>query len=349
MAGAGQPFYMPITWPVGHVTSALTRDVDEAPPQKPTPTPELDLKGHLTSMCASARSFLLALAAIYLVYPDGSYPAFGRAATLEWSWMWPIILRDLLATWIICGCWDYFLYFGFGFPWLKQKMAKYKMNPKYPSNSQIIHDATVTTIASLTGAGVEIMCCHFWCTGMFPKFNPILSSNPIWNLMWAVTITHWRVPHFWLIHRSMHPWKINGIPDVGKFLYRYVHSLHHKSYNPTAFSGTNMHPVESTLYYSACLIFVPFGCHPAVVLGCIFDCAVGAWLGHDGFQYPGSGDYFHLLHHANFDCNYGAMHVPIDKWLGTYIGDKNDLKKVWGTKPAGADANETSVHASKKE
>jgi sterol desaturase/sphingolipid hydroxylase (fatty acid hydroxylase superfamily) len=33
-----------------------------------------------------------------------------------------------------------------------------------------------------------------------------------------------------------------------------VHSLHHKSYNPTAFSGTNMHPVESTLYYSAALI-----------------------------------------------------------------------------------------------
>ncbi|CAE8643181.1 unnamed protein product [Polarella glacialis] len=142
----------------------------------------------------------------------------------------------------------------------------------------------------------------------------------------------------------MHPWKTSSVPDVGKFLYRHVHSLHHKSYNPTAFSGTSMHPVESTLYYSACLIAVPFGCHPTVVLACIFDCAVGAWLGHDGFQMPGNCDYFHQLHHAHFDCNYGASPVPIDKWLGTYIGDKSDLSKVWGKKAAGADVSETPVH-----
>ena len=58
----------------------------------------------------------------------------------------------------------------------------------------------------------------------------------------------------------------------------------------------------------------------AIPLACIIDCAVGAWLGHDGFQWPGSGDYFHQLHHMHFDCNYGAMHVPIDKWLGTFAG-----------------------------
>ena len=63
-----------------------------------------------------------------------------------------------------------------------------------------------------------------------------------------------------------------------------MHSLHHKSYNPTAFSGTNMHPVESTLYYSAALIPVAFGLHPVHALGVIVDCAMGAWLGHDGFQ-----------------------------------------------------------------
>jgi len=107
-----------------------------------------------------------------------------------------------------------------------------------------------------------------------------------------------------------------------------------------------MHPLESTLYYSAALIAVVFGCHPAIVLGCIIDCGVGAWLGHDGFQWPGSGDYFHMLHHAHFDCNYGAMHVPIDKWLGTFISCKEDLRKVWGDKVAGEEANETPAGGS---
>lgn len=142
----------------------------------------------------------------------------------------------------------------------------------------------------------------------------------------------------------MHPWKSTMVPDLGKFLYKHVHALHHKSYNPTAFSGTNMHPVEATLYYTSCLIAVAFGRHPVIVLGCIADCAIGAWLGHDGFNFPGNGDYFHQLHHAHFDCNYGATHVPLDWLFGTYIGSKEELKNIWGNRKAGAEANETRVH-----
>ena len=140
-----------------------------------------------------------------------------------------------------------------------------------------------TTIATLCASGIEIALCHLWATGRLSMSHDLWSPT---TLLWAITITHWRVPHFWVIHRSMHPWRVEGIPDVGKFLYRHVHSLHHKSYNPTAFSGTNMHPVESTLYYSAAFIPVFFGAHPAIALGCLVDCAVGAWLGHDGFQFP---------------------------------------------------------------
>ena len=52
----------------------------------------------------------------------------------------------------------------------------------------------------------------------------------------------------------------------------------------------------------------------------------------------------HRLHHAHFDCNYGATHIPIDNWMGTFIASKADLKKIWGRTKAGADANETAVH-----
>ena len=84
---------------------------------------------------------------------------------------------------------------------------------------------------------------------------------------------------------SIYSKQIDGVPDVGKFLYRKVHFLHHKSYNPTAFSGTSMHVVEATLYYSAGMVPVLVaGLHPVVALAWIIDCAVGAWLGHDGFQ-----------------------------------------------------------------
>ena len=76
-----------------------------------------------------------------------------------------------------------------------------------------------------------------------------------------------------------------GIPDIGKFLYKHIHSLHHKSYNPTAFSGTSMHFIEATVYFSAALQPVILGnLHPVMPLAWIISLALDAWLGHDGFQ-----------------------------------------------------------------
>jgi 4-alpha-methyl-delta7-sterol-4alpha-methyl oxidase len=76
-----------------------------------------------------------------------------------------------------------------------------------------------------------------------------------------------------------------GIPDIGKFLYKNIHSLHHKSYNPTAFSGTSMHAIEAITYFSAAIQPVIMGnLHPVIPLAWIMSLALDAWLGHDGFQ-----------------------------------------------------------------
>jgi hypothetical protein len=32
----------------------------------------------------------------------------------------------------------------------------------------------------------------------------------------------------------------------------------------------------------------------------------GVQIGHDGFDAPGGGSYYHQLHHAHYECNYGA-------------------------------------------
>lgn len=333
-----QPWYMPFFWPLGHVTKALRLSVTSQALEPLQATPDLDFIGHLTSVVASLRSFLLA----YLAITATDYPAFGAASQWSFQWMWPILLRNLLATWVICGFWDWFLYLS---P-MKEVLRPFKMNPKYPPVAQLRHDAVATSVASCCGTAVEIFLCRAWATGQL-AMQPTLQEAPLWTLFWAATIVHWRIPHFYLMHRALHPWRTTHVPDVGKFLYRHVHAQHHKSYLPTAFSGTNMHPVEATLYYLMPSLFMAYmlRLHPAIPLGCMIDCAVGAWLGHDGFRWPGAGDYFHQLHHEHFDCNYGAQHVPIDKWLGTYCGSKEDLKKVWHNAPAGKSANlqDTSV------
>lgn len=66
-------------------------------------TPSLDFKGHASSCVAALRSFLLA----YLAIQTADYPAFGAATELRWAWIWPLLLRNLAATWVICGFWDW--------------------------------------------------------------------------------------------------------------------------------------------------------------------------------------------------------------------------------------------------
>ena len=69
-----------------------------------------------------------------------------------------IVTRNLIFTWVMCGVWDWFLYFS---P-MKEKMHKYKITPKYPSNTQFMHDAKYTTLASLIAAGIEICLSNLW-------------------------------------------------------------------------------------------------------------------------------------------------------------------------------------------
>ena len=76
MAGAGQPWYMPLLWPVAHVTNAISKPENEKVPNN-VAVAKLDLVGHLTAVFAALRSFTLAYIAIYWLYDDFDYPAFG--------------------------------------------------------------------------------------------------------------------------------------------------------------------------------------------------------------------------------------------------------------------------------
>jgi len=73
------------------------------------------ISGHTGAMTTSLRSFAIAYFVVYIIHggDDGfQYPAFGRGAEWDWAWMWPILLRNLIGAWAICGFWDYLLYFS---------------------------------------------------------------------------------------------------------------------------------------------------------------------------------------------------------------------------------------------
>merc|ERR1740130_1048990 len=250
--------------------------------------------------------------------------------------MMQIVYRDLFLMVLVAGGVDWLLYFS---PW-KDKNTVLKFNKKYPAWDQVHRDLFWTTHATLLASLQEILVMKWWASGNFTSAlfgtAPAGETSVPWNtpffgseytpyfILWTMTMLYWRIIHFWCIHRCMHPWwnRKNGLAqgDVGAFLYRYVHSHHHKSYNPTAFSGFSMTPVESISYISAALIPLLFrcGCHPWIHLYTKIDLIVGAQIGHSGFDEEGGGSYYHQLHHAHFECNYGDSAGPMDWLLGTF-------------------------------
>jgi len=321
MSASSRTFYAPIFFPLANVFSAYKLPWDEVVETPKKILGSLNITGYLTLVATAVRSAILAYIAMYWCT---DYPAFGSGKNLEFGWIMKIVTRDLVFTWAVCGFWDWFLYFS---P-MKEKLHKYKITPKYPSNSQFFHDAKYTTLASLIAAGIEVCLCHLWSLGVL-SYQQDWWESPFINFAVLGTTTILRSPHFYSMHRVMHPWRSSYLPDMGKFLYKHVHSLHHKSHNPTSWSGTSMHPVESFLYYSVCIIPALAGFHPLIPLAFIVDAGLAAWTSHDGFTWPGTGNPFHMLHHSAFDCNYGNEQIPLDKFFGTFADKKEDVGSIW--------------------
>lgn len=271
--------------------------------------------------------FLVALAICTYFF---DFTQMDKYRTFSQDWIIPVVVRCLLVNWIIAGTWDFLMYSKYS-P-LFEIMKPYKFNTVYPSGWQIFHDFCFSTCSTLISAGMEIYLLNAWATNKLP-LNPVAAAGTPWyadntTLVWLVSMPFWRLAHFYMVHRMMHPWhwEIFGI-DIGAVIYRYVHKLHHKSSNPTSWSGISMHPIESFTYYTASLIPVYFGAHPLVFYYTMQDLSLAALIGHDGFgSMPGGGSQTHWLHHHYGDLNYSENYAPFDNLFGTFAATPEEAE-----------------------
>ena len=191
---------------------------------------------------------------------------------------------------------------------------------------------------------------------------PVFWSYPLYSLFWLLIIPYWVYTvhlcvllflchlshllwwkadfHFYWAHRACHPWKKFGKWDLGKIIYRKFHYWHHIDHNPGPWSALNANPIENWFMFTA--FFFPFlfiAQHPYHIHFNKFFSILSTFPNHDGFDSPGGGSYYHYLHHAHFDCNYGSPMVPFDHWFGTYSDGTKYKKKKWFVAPTYKSSN----------
>jgi len=244
-------------------------------------------------------------------------PSLEVTATLSADWIALLYIRNLLLMIAVAG--GLHLYF-YGAKKQGDKL-RYdtrdlsEMNKLFSFSCQFA-DNVFWTLAS----GVTIWTLYevlmFWAMGN--GYAPVLlwADNPLWFVLLFLLTPIWISFHFYWVHRWLH-W-----PP----LYRLAHALHHRNTNIGPWSGLSMHPVEHVIFFSSILIHFILPSSPIHILFHMQHQSLTAATSHTGYEallmqdkkHLALGTFHHQMHHRYFDCNYGNLEMPWDKWFGSF-------------------------------
>lgn len=243
-------------------------------------------------------------------------PALERCKTFEFGWITEMYLRNLgLMVLVAGGLHLYFYTFG------KQGTdRKYDARPLAKGRiftlGNQVHDNMFWTCASGVTVWTAYEAVLMW--GFANGYIPILAfaDNPIWFVALFVLIPVWESFYFYWIHRLLH------VPAF----YKLAHHLHHRNTNVGPWSGLSMHPVEHILYLGSAMVHWVIVSHPVHVLYHLQYFCLTAATTHTGFEglvikdknRLSLGTFHHQMHHRYFECNYGGLEMPWDKWFGSF-------------------------------
>jgi sterol desaturase/sphingolipid hydroxylase (fatty acid hydroxylase superfamily) len=254
-----------------------------------------------------------------LLYWRFVIPSVETMKTLAWGWALWLYATNALAIFAMYGSVELFYY-------VKRKQGtRFKFNGKFPSDEpsdvfwfkrQNIDNVLRSFLISIPlWTLVEVLFLWAFATGRAPWLS--WADHPIYLAALVLLVPAIHEVHFFVVHRAIH-WAP---------LYRWIHSIHHNSINPSPWSSLSMHPVEAFLYHSVAFWHLVIPSNPIVALFQLHVAGFGALNGHIGFDKLeltedsalDSHAWAHYLHHKYFEVNYGGDGlIPLDKWFGTW-------------------------------
>src|SRR5579862_1227691 len=264
--------------------------------------------------------YLWPWAALFLCVSWASWhyavPELQSPRRLSMSWILSLLGWNLTTLVIIASAWHFWFYVR------RAQGTHHKLNPRWLSTGNPtflfkdqLWDNVFWNIGSAVPiwTGYEVLSLWLQARGVIPTVQ--FADHPAYCALLFSMTPLWIVCHFYFTHRLIH-WQP---------LYRAIHYIHHKNYNPGPWSGLAMHPVEHVILFSDVLLFWVIPSHPLNAIYVLTLTALSAPEGHLGFDALSLGDEhsfalgdrMHYLHHKYVTVNFGSPMLPLDKWLGT--------------------------------
>jgi sterol desaturase/sphingolipid hydroxylase (fatty acid hydroxylase superfamily) len=261
-------------------------------------------------------NILFALSAV--AYWAWIIPPVETMQVLAWGWALKLFVVNAVVVFLFFGAFELRLYI------LRKQGNRFKYNGKFPSEHRSkafwFERQNIDNILRgfLSGVPIwtatEVVVLWAFANGYAPWLT--FAENPVYLVLITLLVPVIHEFHFFCIHRLIHT----------PFLYKWVHSVHHNSVNPSPWSSLSMHPVEHALYFATMFYHLLIPSNPLIALYQLHYAGFGAIPGHVGFDKIEVGDdtavdshaYAHYLHHKYFEVNYGDALIPLDKWFGTW-------------------------------
>lgn len=257
----------------------------------------------------------MALAAVFWFYLT---PPIETMKALSFGWIAYLLVCNSLLVLIIYGALELRLYVK------RSQGTHFKFNGKWPAEQPsdvfMFKSQNIDNMIRTFASGVPIWTAYevFGLWSFANGWGPwtTFAEHPWWLVAFGLVLPIWHEFHFYCIHRLIH------VP----ILYKWIHSVHHNSVNPSPWSSLSMHPIEHLLYWSDSLIHLVLPSHPLLLLYNLQITGTGAVVGHVGFDKIEVGEdsaidthaYVHYLHHKHFEVNYADGTTALDKLFGTW-------------------------------
>lgn len=245
-------------------------------------------------------------------------PALDQMQRLEFWWIALVLARNVALTTVLLGGAHLWLYMIRG----QGDRLKYSGRPlatgsrRFLFRSQVRDNVFRSLVWGMPVYTVfEVLTLWGFANGWLGLFE-LSSPTLFWGWFVALLLLAPAIHafHFYWGHRLLHV----------RWLYKHVHSVHHRNVEVGPWSGLAMHPVEHAIYFSTVCVQWLLALHPVNALFQLQITIYYALMAHTGFEKLLLGrlaldnnSYFHYLHHKYFECNYGGGLVPFDWIFGT--------------------------------
>lgn len=233
---------------------------------------------------------------------------------------WPVfavtVFAIFLARYIVFPGLAYLIIYR----WKPDSFRHRKIQAETPQASDILRDIFLSVVSFVVFSVVIVLCFIAFHHGKTSIYTDYREHSGFYFAASIFIMIFMHDTYFYWMHRALH-WR---------WIYRYVHKLHHRTKMPTPWTSFAFHPLEALLEVSIVpLVVFTLPAHPLAISIFLLYMTIINVFGHLGYElfsrwyvthwftHISNTATHHDMHHRYGRGNYSLYFNLWDRWMGT--------------------------------